>query len=99
MGQRPGVHDGGAAVRRAPDRGKIQQVIAVNAVVADDIMTEALQVSRYWGTHVTAMPRNQNPHDPMIGRRPAGTPTDLANLPRPNSSAVVPGSAGYLRLA
>jgi hypothetical protein len=78
------VHDGGAAVRRAPDGGKIQQVIAINAVVADDVMTESLQVSRNRGTHVTAMPRDQNPHDPMIGRRPATVPTDLANLSRPN---------------
>ncbi|MDX6416635.1 MAG: hypothetical protein QOG28_1255 [Trebonia sp.] len=68
MGQRPGMHDGGAAVRRAPDRGRIQQIVAVNAVIADDIMSEALQVSRYRGTHVTAMPRDQNAHDPMITR-------------------------------
>jgi hypothetical protein len=40
-------------------------------------MTQALEVSRYRGTHVTAMPRDQNPHDPMIGRRPAATPTDF----------------------
>jgi hypothetical protein len=65
------MHDGGTPVRRAPDRGKIQQVIAVNAVIADDIMTEALQVSRYRGTHVTAMPRDQDPHRPVIGRRSA----------------------------
>jgi hypothetical protein len=92
------MHNSGAAVRRAPDRGKIQQVIAVNAVIADDIMTAAPQVSRYRGAHVTAIPRDQNPHDPMIGRRPATMPTDLANLPWPNSPAFVPGSAGDLGL-
>jgi hypothetical protein len=81
VGQGRGVHNGGAAVRRALDRGKIQQVSAINAVVADDIMTETPQVSRYRGTHVTAIPRDQNPHDPMIGRRPAPMPTDLTSLP------------------
>jgi hypothetical protein len=78
MGKRPGMHHGGAAVRRTPDRGKIQQIIAVNAVIACDIMTQTLQMSRYRGTHVTAVPGDQDAHDPMIGRRPAAMPTDFA---------------------
>jgi hypothetical protein len=36
-------------------------------------------MSRYRGAHVTAMPRHQNPHDPMIGRRPAAAPADFAH--------------------
>ena len=72
MGKRPGVHDGGAAVRRTPDRAKIQQVIAVSAVITDDIVAQAFQVSRYRGTHVTAMPRDQNAHDAMIDHRTLG---------------------------
>lgn len=63
-GERPGVHDGGAAGRRAPDRGVVQQVVAVNAVVTDHLMAEAFKVSCYLGTHVTAMPGDQNPHNP-----------------------------------
>lgn len=60
VGERPGVHDGGAAVRRGPDRGGIQEIIAVGAVVADNVMAQVLQVSRDRAAHVTAMPRNQN---------------------------------------
>jgi hypothetical protein len=48
-----------------------QQIIAVNAVITDDVMAQALQMSRYRGTHVSAMPRDQNAHDPMIVRRSA----------------------------
>ncbi len=70
MGKRPGMHHGGAVVGRAPDRSRIQQVMAVDAVITDDIVAQALQMSRYRGTYVTAMPRDQNPHDPY-DRRPA----------------------------
>jgi hypothetical protein len=69
------MHDSGAAVQRAPDRSGIQEIVTVDAVIADDIMTGALQMSRYRGTHVTAMPRDQNAHNPMIGRRSAAVPT------------------------
>jgi hypothetical protein len=77
MGKRPG----GAPAGRAPDRRRIQQVIAVEAVITDDIVTQALQMSRYRGTHVTAIPRDQNPHDPMIPNRPTVTaaPTNFAH--------------------
>lgn len=79
MGKRRGVHHGGAAAGRPPNRSRIQQVIAVEPVVTDDIVTQAFQESRYRGTHVTAMPRDQNPHQPMIGRRPPAAPTDFAH--------------------
>jgi hypothetical protein len=79
VGKRPQMHDGNAAVRRAPDRSDIQQIIAVDAVITGDIMAEAPQMSRYRGTHVTAMPRDQNAHDSMIGRPPAAVPTDFAD--------------------
>jgi hypothetical protein len=35
------MHDGSAAVRRAPDRLEIQEVIAVNTVITDNFMAEA----------------------------------------------------------
>jgi hypothetical protein len=73
------MHHGGAAADRAPDRSRIQQVIAIEAVITDDIMTQALQMSRYRGTHVTAIPRDQNPHDPMIRSRPTAAPTNFAH--------------------
>jgi len=60
------MHDGGTAGRRPPDRGRIQEIIAVHAVKADNIMAQALQVSRDRSTHVTAMPGDQNTHDSMI---------------------------------
>jgi hypothetical protein len=31
-------------------------------------MTQSLQMSRYRRTHVTAVPGDQNPHDPIVGR-------------------------------
>ena len=79
MGKRPGMHHGGTAVGRTPDRSRIQQVMAVDAVITDDIVAQALQMSRYRGTHVTAIPRDQNPHDPMIGGRSTAAPTDFAH--------------------
>jgi hypothetical protein len=42
---RPQVHEGGAAIRRARHRGRIQEIIAVSAVKASDIVAEALQMS------------------------------------------------------
>jgi hypothetical protein len=78
MGKRPGMHHGRAAAGRAPDRSRIQQVMAIEAVITDDIVAQALQMSRYRGTHVTSIPRDQNPHDPMIGGRPTAAPTDFA---------------------
>ena len=42
MSKRPGVNHGGAAACRAPDRGRIQQVVAVEAVITDDIVAQAL---------------------------------------------------------
>ena len=78
MGKRPGVHDGGAAVHRPPDRGKVQQVIAVDAVITGDIMAQLPQMSRYLYTYMTAMPSDENAHDPMIGRRARARPADFA---------------------
>jgi len=78
MGKRRGMHYGGAAVGRAPDRSRIQQVVAVEAVITDDIVAQVLQMSRYRGTHVTSMSRDQNPHGPIIGSRPTAAPTDFA---------------------
>jgi len=75
MGKRPGMHHGGAPVGHAPDRRRIQQVMAVEAVITDDIMTQVLQMSRYRGTHVTPTPRDQNPHDSMIRNQPTAAPT------------------------
>ena len=56
------MHHGGTAVRRAPDPGMVEQVIAVTTVEAGHLMTEAFQMSRYDGAHVTAVPGDQNPH-------------------------------------
>jgi hypothetical protein len=78
MGKRPGMRHGVAAVGRAPDSHRIQQVMAIEAVVTGDIMTQALQMSRHRGAHVTSVPRDQNPHNPMICSRPAAAPTNAA---------------------
>ena len=61
MGKRRGMHHGSATAGRAPDRSRIQQVIAVEPVITDDIVTQVPQVSRYMGAYVTVMPRDQNP--------------------------------------
>jgi hypothetical protein len=68
VGKSPKMHHSSAALRRTPDRSDIPQIIAVDEVIAGDIMAEAPQMSRYRGTHVTAMPRDQNPHHSMISR-------------------------------
>ena len=57
MGKRPGMHHGAAG--RTPDRSRIQQAIAVKAVITDDIVAEALQMRCYRGTNVTAVPRDK----------------------------------------
>jgi hypothetical protein len=78
MGQRPGVHHGGAASRRPPDRRQIEEIISVDPVKADNIMTKPLQKSPDPGAHLTAMPGDQNAHDPMIGHGLRATPIDIA---------------------
>src|ERR1700735_1484054 len=68
------MHHGGASSRRAPARGQVKEVISVGPVEADHDMAQALQMSRDRGTHMTAMPSDQNAHNPMIGqgRKAAG---------------------------
>jgi hypothetical protein len=75
MSKRPRMHDSSAPIRRAPDRGGIEEIIAVDSVIADDLMAEALQMSRYRGTHMTVMPGDQNLHNPMIGQAGETGPT------------------------
>jgi hypothetical protein len=57
-------HPASTAVRRPPDRGEAEEIVAVTPVRADHLMAKARQVSRYVDTHVTALPGNQNPHGP-----------------------------------
>lgn len=96
MGKRPGVHHGCTAVDRVPDRSRIQQVMAVEAVITDDFMTQVFQMSCYRGTHVTAIPRDQNPHNPMIGAWPTAVPTNIARAVVlkvvPRWSSALPGA-------
>jgi len=94
MGQRPGMHHGRTAVRRPPDRGEIEEVVAVDAVKADNIVAQAFQVSRDRGTYVTAMPRDQNAHESMMGRRPAAVPTDIAGRAGDHPDPVVAAGTG-----
>ena len=56
------MHNRGAARRRTPDLGKIQQIHAVHAVKADDVMAEALQMASDRDTKVAAMPGDENAH-------------------------------------
>jgi hypothetical protein len=42
-------------------------------------MTQALQMGRYRGTHVTPIPCHQNPHDSMIRGWPTTAPTNFAH--------------------
>jgi hypothetical protein len=82
MGQRPGVHHGGAASRCAPDRRQIEEIISVDPVKADNFVAQPLQKSRHSGAHLTAMSGDQNAHHPMIGHEPTATPTDIAGAVR-----------------
>jgi hypothetical protein len=66
--KRAEMHDGGTAVGRTPDRGEIQEIIAVGAVKADDIVAEVPQMTGYRPADVTEIPCDQNPHGSMIGR-------------------------------
>jgi len=62
--KRSGVHDGGTAIRRPLDRGEVQEIVAVAAVETDYLMAKALQVGRYLGSNVPALPGDKNPHGP-----------------------------------
>ena len=73
------MHHSGAASRRTPDRGQIQEVISVGPIKADNNMAQALQMSRDRGTHMTAMPSDQNAHNPMIGHGGRAAPIDIAD--------------------
>jgi hypothetical protein len=60
------MHHSGTTFDRAADRTRVQQVIAVEAVEASDIVANTLQVRRYRGTYMTAMTSDQDPHVPMV---------------------------------
>jgi hypothetical protein len=62
--QRGQMHNGGAAIRRAPDGGKVQEFITIGIVKASDLVPEAPQVTDHLDAHMSAMPRNQNAHSP-----------------------------------
>ena len=64
MRKRASVHYSGTAVRRPPDRGEVEKIVAVAAVKTGHFMAKAGQVSRYVSTHITAMPGDKNPHGP-----------------------------------
>jgi len=66
MGERPGMHHGGAPGRRPPDRSRIKEIIAVHPVKADDLMAQPHQKRRDRPTHLPTMPGDQNPHEPII---------------------------------
>ena len=66
MRERRGMHHSRATFDRAADRTRVQQVIAVEAVEAGDIVAKTLQVRRYRGTYMTAMTSDQDPHVPMV---------------------------------
>jgi len=101
MGKRPGMHHRGAPAGRAPDRRRIQQVVTIKAVITDDVVAQVLEMSCYRGTHVTAMPRDQNPHVPMIGGRLAAAPADSARESGRKSGIppIAEDPAGCLRTA
>jgi hypothetical protein len=65
------MHDGGAAVRRALDRGKVQEIITVSAIKASDIVAEAFQMTGHRAADATAMARDEDAHESMIPRRRA----------------------------
>jgi len=65
------MDDRGAPVRRPLDRGTVEKIIAIGEVKASDIMAQLLQMIGDRAADVTAMSRDQNPHQSMIERRSA----------------------------
>ncbi len=74
MRKRAKVHDRGAARRRTPDLGKIQEIFPVSQVKAGHLMAKALQMAGHRPADVTAMPGDQNAHAAMISLVPRGRP-------------------------
>jgi hypothetical protein len=66
------MNHGGAAVHGPPDRREVEEVVAVGAVEAGDIVAQVLKVSPYRGADMTAVPGDQNAHCSIIGERRAG---------------------------
>jgi hypothetical protein len=64
--ERPEVHDGRAAVRRAPHRGEIQEIVAVGAVETGYLVASALQMVNDMVAYIATVPRDQNPHRSMM---------------------------------
>jgi hypothetical protein len=60
--QRRQVHDSGAARRRVPQPSGIEDVHAVGAVEAGDVVAESGQVAGHRITYVTAVPGDQDAH-------------------------------------
>jgi hypothetical protein len=62
------MHDRGTAHRRTPDLREIQKIHAVNAVKANYLVAEALQMTRYRSANVAAVPGNEDAHATIISR-------------------------------
>jgi hypothetical protein len=63
------MHNRGAARRRLPDPGEIQQIHAVHTVKANYLMTAAHQMASYRDTNVAVLPGDENAHASMISFR------------------------------
>jgi len=66
-------HPASTAVRRPPDRGEAEEIVAVTPVKADHLIAKARQVSRYVDTHVPRCPVTRI-RTVLIIRRPAPRP-------------------------
>jgi len=63
------MHDRGAVLRRAPDLGEIQEIVAVGTVKPHHVVAEAFQVLSYRRADVTPMTGDEKLHTGMISRR------------------------------
>jgi hypothetical protein len=54
------MHDRGAALRRPPDLGEIQEISAVITVKPHHVVPEAFQVASYRRADVTPVPGDEN---------------------------------------
>jgi hypothetical protein len=66
------MDDRGAPLDRTVDLGDVQQIHAVHAVKASDIVATAPEVISYRSADMTAMPGHQNAHTCMISQGATG---------------------------
>jgi hypothetical protein len=82
VGEGREVDDRGAALGSAPDRARIEDILAVGNVEADDFVTQTGQVPGYYRADTASLACDENAHTDHDPRQPSSPHDDIFTAPR-----------------